>query len=446
MNSSIWTRRDLLKAALLTGTGLTLSPQSFASPHIRARAKRLIFIFLTGGCSHVDGFDPKPALKRDDGKSFDKKRVFQKSPWAHRPYGQSGLEVTDLFKKIAGHADDLAVIRSLNSNFGDHAAATLGMHTGSFTVPMPGIGAWLGYGLGSMNQNLPHHMVLANDLPYMGAQNWDAGFLPNGNRGVLIQPGKDPIPHLKSSVKDMNLRQLEDQLLKDLNQSHADLRGGREELLARKKAYKIAQALMKTAPEVFNTDKEPDSIKAMYGAHDKNKKSFAWQCLLARRLIENDCRMVELVHHGAANNWDNHSNLKQHESLAREIDQPVAALITDLKQRGLLEDTLVVLTTEFGRSPAIELGKYKGKNPGREHHSKAFTVVMAGGGVKGGTVYGESDEHGQRVAKNPVSVHDLHATILDLMGLNHEELVFRYSGRDFRLTDVYGDVITGIVK
>ncbi len=414
--------------------------------HFPPKAKRLIYIFLTGGMSHVDTFDPKPALARDHGKVVDaphlrgvSKHPLKASPFTFKPHGQSGLMVSELFPQLGALADDLCVIRTLHTDIVEHFQAALAMHTGSPTVPLPSIGSWLSYGLGTHNANLPPYVVLCEHLPYGGSQLWDSNFLPPVHQGARVIPGAQPIPHLDPIVKDTTLRALEAALVDDFNREFSRSRPDDLALAARSNSFRTARGMMKIAPEVLDLSDESDATHQLYGLERGDRKSFAWQCLAARRLVENGVRTVEIIDSGASNNWDSHGDMQAHRPMAKRADQSIAALLRDLKQRGLFEDTLVAICTEFGRTP-FDPGK------GRSHWHRAFTCLLAGAGVKGGMTYGESDEYGIHIAADPVHVHDYHATILHLMGIDHEQLTYRYAGRDFRLTDVAGSVVGNILS
>jgi hypothetical protein len=418
--------------------------------HHPAKAKNLIFIFLTGGFSHVDTFDYKPRLHTDHGKKVlgrdlrdpaDKPYYLIRSPFQFTRHGHSGLWVSELFPHLGELADDLCVIRTLHTDILEHFQATLAMHTGSSTVPMPGLGAWLSYGLGTFNKNLPPYLVLAENMPYAGAQNWDSNFLPPLHQGVRIVPGDEPIPDLRSPARSVTLRELEQVMLRDVNELHARMRPEDLNLRARAQSFATAAGMMREAPRVFDLAGESDATLARYGCSRDDNKSFAWQCLMARRLVESGVRVVELIDSGSSNNWDAHSNMEEHRGKALRVDRAIAALIADLKQRGLFTETLIAGGTEFGRTPWGVTPNDKGRN----HHARAFSCFLAGAGVKGGTAYGQTDEHGISILANPCHVHDYHATILHLMGIDHKKLTYRYAGRDFRLTDVHGNVLSGIL-
>jgi hypothetical protein len=459
-----WHRRDFLQctcAGLATGglglyRTLALAAESHGGhalaprpAHFVPRAKNLIFIFLTGGFSHVDTFDHKPRLKTDHGKitpSVDLrgtgKLPLMASPFKFAQHGKSGLWISELFPHLATVADELCVIRSLHTDIVEHFQAVLAMHTGSATVPMPSLGSWLSYGLGTFNANLPSFLVLAEHLTYAGSQVWDSNFLPPVHQGVRITPGREPIPDLRSPARSVTLQELEQMMLRDVNELHASRRPEDLNLRARTASFATAQGLMRAAPEAFDIGSESKATLQMYGVKPGDNQSFAYQCLLARRLVERGVRVVELIDTGSSNNWDAHGDMQDHRPKAGRVDQPLAALIKDLKQRGLFGQTLLACCTEFGRTPWTDNATSKGRN----HYARAFSSLLAGAGVKGGTTYGETDEHGIHIVRQPCHVHDYHATILHLMGIDHKQLTYRYAGRDFRLTDVAGNVMKDILR
>jgi hypothetical protein len=435
-------RGQLALAAQLHG-GSPLAPQV---GHFPAKAKRLLFIFLTGGFSHVDTFDPKPKLETDRGRELTTRQLrgnpnakLMPSPFKFQPHGQSGLPFSELFTHLGGVADDLCVIRSMHTDIVEHFQATLAMHTGSSTVPMPSIGAWISYALGTFNPNLPSYVVLCEHLPYAGAQVFDSNFLPPLHQGVRIIPGDEPIPDLKSPARTATLAELERRMLNDVNRFHAESRADDLNLPARTASFATARGMMQAAPEVFDLGQETPETLALYGAEPADSKSFAAQCLVARRLLERGVRTVEIIDSGSQSNWDAHGDMKDHLPKAERVDRALAGLIADLKRRGLLENTLVAICTEFGRTPTTFNGT------GREHFIDAFSCLLAGGGVRGGMSYGETDEYGMQIVKDPCHVHDYHATILHLLGLDHKQVTYRYAGRDFRLTDVHGNVLEPIL-
>ena len=420
-------------------------------PHFPGKAKRVIFLFMSGGVSHVDSFDPKPKLTSDHGKqvTFDHpetrnrpgyEKLFLKKPqWEFKKRGKSGTEISELFPHVAGMADDIALIRSMHTGHSNHYNATLGMHTGSFTVARPSLGSWVSYGLGSPNKNLPSFMVIAPHSPYAGGQVWSADFLPGAHQGTAVMPSAEPMANVKPRVPTAQQRKELDALA-ELNRGHAVDRKDAA-LAARMQSFEVAFGMQAAAPEAFDLAKETDETLKLYGLPRGSTAGFAWQCLIARRLVERGVRFVELIDVGSSNNWDAHGDMMAHAPLAKNVDQPIAALLTDLKRRGLLDDTLVVWTTEFGRTPFNNSADAKG----REHHNWAFSSWLAGAGVKPGIVYGATDEHGMRAVEKPVDVHDFHATILHLLGLDHEKLTFRHAGRDYRLTDVKGKVVRDVL-
>lgn len=414
--------------------------------HHEPKAKQLLLVFLTGGFSHVDTFDPKPKLQADSGKTVSANELrggvslpLLGSPFKFSPCGQSGLPVSELFPCLGRVADELCVIRTLQTDIVEHFQATLAMHTGSATVPLPSIGAWLSYALGTFNANLPSYVVLAEHMPYAGAQVWDNNFLPPFHQGVRIVPGDEPIADLRSPAKNATLAELEAAMLRDANEMHARARPSDMNLRARTSSFEVARGMMREAPEAFDLSRETTGTLADYGAAPDDRRSFAAQCVLARRLLERGARVVELIDTGSHDNWDAHGDMQQHRGKAQRVDQPLAVLLGDLRRRGLLDDTLVAICTEFGRTPWSDNGK------GRSHWHRAFSCVLAGAGVRGGMAYGESDDYGIEVASDPCHVHDYHATILHLMGIDHERLTYRYAGRDFRLTDVSGTVLQKVL-
>ncbi|MEZ6111629.1 MAG: DUF1501 domain-containing protein [Pirellulaceae bacterium] len=412
-------------------------PLAPRDPHFAAKAKRVIQIFLPGGVSHVDTFDPKAALQRDDGKAMRKGRVLAASRWGFQASGQSGLEISDLFPKVREHADELCLIRSMHGDKGDHFEATLSMHSGAMVGVLPGIGAWVSFGLGTENPNLPSHVVFCQKLPYAGSQAWSSNFLPAYHQGTRIVPGNEPIANLKPESRVAQQQPLELGFLRELNQRHLQTRSTDSRLAARMYAYDSAVGLQSTAPEVFDLRDESQATLDLYGVKSGEQSSFGWQCLMARRMSERGVRFIELIDKGASGNWDAHSNMKSYEGLSRNIDQPIAALLHDLKRRGLLEETLIVCCTEFGRTPDVK----EDQRDGRDHYKNAFTCWLAGGGVRGGSAYGATDEYGVNIVENPAHIHDFHATILHLLGFDHERLTYFYNGRDFRLTGLAGKVL-----
>jgi len=434
------------------GSAPSVDPLAPRSPHHKPRAKNVIFLFMSGGVSHVDTFDPKPRLTLDHGKQVTLdhpetrnrpgyEKLFIKRPqWAFKSYGRCGTQVSDLFPHVGQCADDIALIRSMHGDHSNHYNATLGMHTGSFNVARPSIGAWVSYGLGSPNRNLPSFVVIAPQTPYAGSQVWASDFLPGSHQGTLVAPGAEPMRNIKPRVP-MSRQQRELAAMAELNREHLAQRGGDPALAARIKSFETAFGMQIAAPEAFDLSKESDETLALYGLPRGSTSGFGWQCLVARRLVERGVRFVELIDTGSSGNWDSHGDMNDHVRLAKNVDQPIAGLLKDLQRNGMLEDTLVVWTTEFGRTPFNNLADAKG----REHHSWAFSSWLAGAGVKGGNVHGTTDELGIRVATDGVHVHDFHATILHLLGLDHTRLTYRHAGRDFRLTDVAGVVVDNVL-
>jgi hypothetical protein len=375
------------------------------------------------------------------GKIGEFTRYLKKPDWQFGRGGKSGIEVSDLFPHMRGVVDDLCVIRSMESNHTNHYESTLGMHCGSWDFARPSIGAWVSYGLGTVNRNLPSFVVIAPKTPYAGAQTWGSDFLPGCHQGTQMIPGDNPIPNLRRRVSSSKLQELELDFLSKANRKHLQERTADHALEARIQSYETAFGMQSEAPEAMDLSGEKPSTLKLYGIQPGQKTGFGWQCLVARRLAERGVRFIELIDVGSSSNWDAHGNMSTHGPLARNVDQAIAGLITDLKQRGMLDETLVVWTTEFGRTPYHE----KADHPGREHHHQVFSSWLAGGGVKGGIVHGSSDEHGIAVAEDRVHVHDFHATILHQLGLDHEQLTFRHAGRDYRLTDVHGDVVKEVL-
>ena len=457
------TRREFLRRAsggfgALALAGLwnelhaaSADPLAARTGHFPAKADRVIFLYSTGGVSQVDTFDHKPQLTRDHGKSVtasrwlnksgNYERFLIKSRWGFKQYGRSGTWVSDLFPHFGGVIDDVCLLNAMHCESDGHDKATLAAHTGSAQAIRPSAGAWVSYGLGTENRNLPSFMVLAPAAPYAGAQTWGSDFLPACHQGTHVVPGKEPLPNLKPGTPNSELQAMELALLGKLNRAHLEQRAADEALDARIRSFETAFGMQREAPDAFDLSRESDATLNLYGLTRGANTGFGWQCLVARRLAERGVRFLELIDVGSSSNWDSHGNMGDHERLARAIDQPIAGLITDLKQRGMLDRTLLVWTTEFGRTPFNQ----KADHPGREHHNLVFSSWMAGGGVKRGFVHGQSDEHGILPATGAVHTHDLHATMLHLLGLDHERLTYRYAGRDFRLTDVAGEVVRPIL-
>ena len=409
-------------------------------PHGKAPAKSVIFIYATGGVSHIDTFDPKPSDNGRDGTGKDK---LMGNLFGAAPNAQCGTEVSNIFPHLREVMDEICLIRSMHASHFDHSEATLGMHTGSPTFARPSMGSWVSYGLGTVNQDLPSFIVIAPHLPYGGTQVYASDFLPAVHQGTRVIPGDNPIANLKPPSVSARLQDLELDLVGALNDRHSRERSQDSALAARIRSFETAFRMQQAAPEAFDLSQEPEHVRRLYGLDRKLKgpgADFAWQCLVARRLVERGVRFIELIDSGSRPNWDSHGEMQEHADLANNVDQPTAALIRDLKRCGLLDETIVVWATEFGRTPTRE-----GKN-GRGHHRDCFSIWLAGGGFRPGHVHGETDEIGKYAVRDPVEVHDLHATILHQLGLDHERLTFRHAGRDFRLTDVHGHVIREILS
>ncbi|NUM52129.1 MAG: DUF1501 domain-containing protein [Candidatus Hydrogenedentes bacterium] len=422
------------------------------SPHAPAKAKRVIHFFLNGGPSHVDTFDPKPALKQYDGKPLPtgnlrterKTGAAFPSPFEFKRYGQSGIEVSEIFAKTAGHIDDIAVIRSMTAKVPNHEPSLMLMNCGDAVMSRPSVGSWVTYGLGSENQNLPGFIAMCpGGYPIKEAENWQSGFLPGAFQGTYIDTQHTRLEKLIENIRNSTTslvdqrRQLD--LLHELNADFAKKRAEDAKIEARMQSFELAYRMQMEAADAFDIEKEPQYIRDMYG-----DGVHARQTLIARRLIERGVRFVQLWH-GAGQPWDNHDNIDIHKTLAGNIDQPIAALITDLKMRGLFDETLILWGGEFGRTPTVELNAAGSPLRGRDHNPYGFSVWLAGGGVRGGTVFGATDEFGFKAEVNSLEVHDLHATMLKLLGFDHEKFTYRYAGRDFRLTDVAGRVVNEVI-
>ncbi len=437
----------LLSELLAEDGARTDDPLAAKPGHFAGKAKRVIFIFSNGGVSHMDTFDHKPQLFKADGKMMgaggglsNQQRVLLKPLWEFRPGGNCGTLVSDLFPHLRECMDDICLIKSMNGNDNEHYNATLGMHTGSFFFSRPSIGSWVSYGLGTENKNLPSFIALAPQMPYAGTQIFNNDFLPAYHQGVRVLGGKEPIADLNPQTKQPGLQELELGFADLLNNQHLKERANDSELSARIRSFETAFHMQADAPEAFDVAKESDATLAMYGLKRGESEGFGWQCLIARRLSERGVRFIEIVDGSSSHNWDQHGNMAEHADHAKVIDQPIAGLLKDLKNRRMLDDTLVVWTTEFGRTPGADGDK------GRGHHSACFSSWMAGAGVKGGMSHGTTDELGAVVAENGVHVHDFHATILHLLGIDHTRLTYRHAGRDYRLTDVHGKVVQAILS
>ena len=444
----------LLGLAALLGQRAFATPLQQRSPHHPVRAKRLIFLFMAGGPSHVDLFDPKPKLDEYNGQPApftlpNLERTapgnVQRSPFRFRRHGNSGIAVSELFPHVSRQVDDLCVIRSMVADNINHNGACLQMNTGEQTFSRPSMGSWLLYGLGTESQNLPGYVVVAPNQPAQGAPLWDASFLPAAYQGTCVTDLTRPIRNLRNRKLTRRSQRRTLDLIGQLNRWHREKAPDGDELDARIASFELAFRMQAAAPEAFDLNDETEATHRLYGIQEPVTQTFGEQCLLARRLVERGVRVVQLYHnrsstHSGCQIWDQHNNLKEGlEANCLASDRPIAGLLADLKARGLLEETLVVWGGEFGRTPTAE-----GTN-GREHHPFGFTMWLAGGGVQGGVVHGSTDEFGWYAEQNKVHVHDLHATILHLMGLDHERLTWRHAGRDFRLTDVHGNVVSDIL-
>jgi hypothetical protein len=454
-------RRDLLRRAGAGFGSLALTalladesraapgaadPLAPRPPHFAARARRVIFLFMPGGPSQVDTFDPKPRLTRDHGKPspklyLGKQRNLLASPWKFRKYGQSGLDVSELFPHVGACADRLCVVRSMVADDVNHPGGCLQMNTGERVATRPSLGAWVTYGLGTDNQNLPGFVAIGPGPLIEGARQYGAAFLPSAYQGTFVSDLKNPIHNLKNDRVGPGRQRRELDALRRLNELHRDERPDDSRLEARAEAFELAYRMQMQAPDAFDLTRETAAARRLYGADQKATEVFGRQCLLARRLVERGVRFVQLYHTaGGFQPWDQHSNLKGgHAANALATDLPIAGLLRDLAARGLLDDTLVIWGGEFGRTPAAEGAD------GRDHHPYGFTMWLAGGGVRGGLAHGATDEFGWDAVEGRVHVHDLHATVLHLLGLDHEKLTYRHAGRDFRLTDVYGRVVRDIL-
>jgi hypothetical protein len=444
---------------LLGSDGLLRDTHPLAprAPHFAPRAKSVIFLFMYGGPSHVDLFDPKPALDKWHGKAIPvwkkedafmggkTRNVAMRSPYRFARHGQAGIDIAEVYPNLARHADSLCVIRSMHAESNNHGPALFQMNSGFVQAGRPSMGSWVTYGLGSESQNLPAFVVLLDPLgaPVNGAMNWSNGFMPAAFQGVPFRASGEPVAYLTppKNVTPAQQRARLD-LLQLCNADYASRHPAETELAARLNAYELAFRMQMSATECTDLSREPASVRKLYGLDHPVTAGFGRNCLLARRLVERGVRFVQVYSGGneGPKAWDAHDDLKKNHDLhSAETDGPIAALLDDLKSRGLLDSTLVVWGGEFGRSPVAENGK------GRDHHPKGFTMWLAGGGIKGGHIHGSTDEFGYAAVEKKVSVPDLHATMLHQLGLDHERLTYRFTGRDFRLTDVSGDVIRGIL-
>ncbi|HVY71546.1 MAG TPA: DUF1501 domain-containing protein [Verrucomicrobiae bacterium] len=446
-----------LFASIAQAAAADANPLAPHAPHFPARAKRVIFLFMHGGPSQVDTFDPKPLLKRDNGKAAPNApaeeapagappRAVGKllaSPWEFAPHGQSGLEISALFPEVAGCADDLCVIRSMNTTGLDHGQAVLSLHTGNATLVRPSMGSWVVYGLGTENQSLPGFITICPTMAHGGPQNYGTAFLPAVYQGTAIGRAGEPvsraqIQNIRNAQAPAELQRRELDFLQAMNREKLRQAQADQQLEGVIESYELAFKMQTEAPQLTDIKDESAATLALYGIDGGPTDDFGRQCLLARRFAERGVRVIQVSH---SFKWDQHQNLKKdHERNALEVDKPIAGLLKDLKQRGLLKDTLVVWGGEFGRTATVQQGA-----DGRDHNPGGFSMWLAGGGVKGGMAYGATDDYGQFAVENKVHMHDLHATVLHLLGMDHKRLTYRYAGRDYRLTDVFGNVVNAIV-
>jgi hypothetical protein len=416
-------------------------------PHFPARAKHVIFLFLNGGLSQVDSFDPKPMLDKCDGQPMPGPKIktdrasgsLMRSPFQFRRCGQSGVEVSEIFSRVGSVIDDVCVIRSMYTDSGNHEPSLYMMNTGHLRSGRPSLGSWITYGLGTENQNLPGFVVMCPGYPVIGPDLWGSAFLPSNYQGMYVPNNEKEPDQLVRNVRNAEVSNFEQRrqldLLGKLNRLHLGQVGPQPELESMIESMEVAYRMQAEAPEVFDISKESESTRARYGDND-----FGRGCLMALRLIEKGVRMAQ-VYFGNGQPWDHHDDIRDHAKLARQADPAIASLIEDLKSRGLFKETLVIVSTEFGRTPMIQNSGLEKIGHGRDHNVHGFTALLAGGGIKGGMSYGATDDFGFKSVEKPVHVHDLHATVLHLLGLDHTKLTYRYNSRDFRLTDVHGNVV-----
>jgi len=431
--------------------GAAVDPLAVRQPHFTPKAKQVIFLFLNGGISQVDTFDPKPALIKWDGTPMPGPKIktdrasgnLMRSPWEFKRHGQSGIEVSEIFPQVANRIDDFTLIRSMYTDSGNHGPSLQLMNCGHQLPGRPSIGAWITYGLGSANRNLPGFVVLCPGFPVLGSSLWSAGYMPSIYQGVHIQNGAvEPeklVPNLRNSEMDPEEQKRQLALLDRLNRSYLDRTGPQPQLESAIASMESAYRLQAEATDVFDIRKEPDAIRSRYDVSE-----FGRGCLMALRMVERGVRMVQIFY-GNGQPWDNHDDIRVHAKLAQKTDSPIAALVDDLKSRGLFDETLIIIGSEFGRTPMIQNSGLEKLGSGRDHNTPAFTYLLAGGGVKGGYVHGATDDFGFKAVEKRTHVHDLHATVLHLLGFDHTKLTYRHAGRDFRLTDVHGNVIREIL-
>ena len=430
-------------------------PLAPRAPHFAPGAKRVIFLFMAGGPSHVDTFDHKPLLQRDHGRPypFSRPRVIFNptgtllgSPWRFHRHGACGMPVSELFPHVAQCVDDICFIHSIHGTNAAHGGATLKVHTGSENFIRPSIGSWITYGLGTENANLPGFVTICPTLAFGGVTNWGSAFLPAAYQGTPLGNASVPadqarVRYIQNTRVPLEVQRLQLDQMAQMNREHQGRAGMEAALEARINSFELAFRMQRDMPEAENIASETPATRRLYGLDDLVTANFGRQCLMARRFAERGVRFIQVTHSDAAVQWDQHANLRRdHEKNAREVDLPIAGLLRDLKARGLLDDTLVWWGSEFGRTPTAE------NNDGRDHNPDGFTMWLAGGGVKPGYRHGATDDYGWHAAYDKVHIHDLHATILHLLGLDHERLTYRYAGRDFRLTDVHGEVVRAILK
>ncbi|MEZ5398625.1 MAG: DUF1501 domain-containing protein [Bryobacteraceae bacterium] len=455
----MFTRRDVLKtmgsgfgmAAFAGHAAAVDQPLAPREPHFPAKAKHVIYLFLNGGPSQVDTFDPKPMLTKYHGqpapsgnlKTERKTGALLKSPFEFRPGGKSGIPISDIFPKLRERADDLCVIRSMYTERPNHEPSLFMLNCGHVLPGRPSMGSWLTYGLGSFNQNLPGFVVLCPGLPVIGPQLWASTFLPSIHQGTYLPNNESEPEKLIQHLRNRNLssdeqrRQLD--LLARLNRIHMARQGADPQLEGRIQSMEVAFRMQTEAMEALDVSKEPEKVRERYGKGD-----FARGCLIARRLVERGVRMVQ-IYYGNGQPWDNHDDIQIHRRLAATSDAPMAALLEDLKASGLLDETLVLIGGEFGRTPSVEVSGLVRVQNGRDHNNHGFSMILAGGGVRGGMTYGSTDDFGFKAVENRTHPHDIQATVLHLLGLDHTKLTYRYSGRDFRLTDIAGNVVKDIL-
>ena len=443
-------------SAMLAGESRSapVDPLLPKQPHFEPKAKRMIFLFMKGGPSHMDTFEHKPLLDRDDGKPYPynkPKNQFAptgnllKSPWKFQAYGQCGHKVSELFPNVARHVDDICFVHGLHGTNAAHGGALLKLHTGSDNFVRPSLGSWVTYGLGTENSSLPGFVTICPTLAHGGVNNWSSAFLPAAFQGTPIGNASVPAKNAKVAFIQndripTDLQKLQLEALRQNNHQFLETTGSDQALEGRIASFELAFRMQGEMPKVEDLSGESAATKALYGLNDPVTENFGRQCLLARRFLERGVRFVQVSHSDAFVQWDQHGDLRKgHTKNSREVDKPIAALLYDLKQRGLLEDTLVWWGGEFGRTPTAQ-----GSNDGRDHNPEGFTMWLAGGGVKGGYSHGATDEYGFFAQEGKVHIHDMHATILHLLGLDHERLTYRHAGRDFRLTDVHGKVVDEI--